>query len=151
MKAFLFSLIVLFSGSLFAHEGHDHGSMTHLTFMGGKVHAHVTWTQGPRVGEESVMHVEWKDGATHTPIDVPAFSVSLFMPSMGHGSAPTQVQRVLGSDGKPLAGVYDVRNVYFLMGGDWDVNVVLAFPGGARETQKFNVHFDEENDGGHHH
>ena len=43
-------------------------------------------------------------------------SVQLWMPSMGHGSAPVQIQKI--SD-----GVYQVSEVYFVMSGDWDIRV----------------------------
>ncbi|MFN8943405.1 MAG: hypothetical protein ACK5WZ_02140 [Pseudobdellovibrionaceae bacterium] len=43
-------------------------------------------------------------------------SVVLWMPSMGHGSAPVQIQKV--SD-----GIYQISEVYFVMSGEWDIRV----------------------------
>lgn len=44
--------------------------------------------------------------------------VQLFMPSMGHGSSPTQVQKI-------SVGIYKVTNVYFSMPGNWDIRIQL--------------------------
>ena len=67
------------------------------------------------------------------------FKVALWMPDMGHGSAPTQIARVLGSDGAPLPGVFDVTNLYFTMGGHWDVSVTVLLPNGKEETRALPV------------
>lgn len=42
--------------------------------------------------------------------------VSLWMPSMNHGSTPITVEPVAD-------GVYRVRDVYFIMPGDWEIRV----------------------------
>jgi hypothetical protein len=42
--------------------------------------------------------------------------VTLWMPSMGHGSAPVTIEKL--SDGH-----YLVSDVYFVMSGDWDIRV----------------------------
>lgn len=41
--------------------------------------------------------------------------VVLWMPSMGHGSTPTQTEQL-------DVGTYRVRNVFFIMPGDWDMH-----------------------------
>lgn len=148
MKTILFLASLMLTAPVLAH---DHPGMSHLIFSGGAVHAHVSWIQGPRTTEESIMRIEWKDGSTHAPIEVPgSFKVSLFMPDMGHGSSPTQLERALDENGNPLVGVYNVTSVYFTMGGDWEVRVALKPTSGATETQIIKVHLDE-NGGGHHH
>lgn len=43
-------------------------------------------------------------------------AVQLWMPSMGHGSAPVQIAKVAD-------GVYRISEVYFVMSGDWDIRV----------------------------
>lgn len=43
-------------------------------------------------------------------------AVSLWMPSMGHGSAPVKVEKIAD-------GHYLVSEVYFVMSGDWDIRV----------------------------
>jgi hypothetical protein len=52
-----------------------------------------------------------------TPIEVDLEStpqVVLWMPSMGHGSTPTQTARV-------DRGTYRATNVFFIMPGDWEI------------------------------
>ncbi len=44
--------------------------------------------------------------------------VELWMPSMGHGSAPTVVRKI-------NASTFDVSNVHFIMGGDWEIRFTL--------------------------
>lgn len=43
-------------------------------------------------------------------------SLRLWMPSMGHGSAPVRVEALGG-------GVFRMTNVYFLMPGDWQIQL----------------------------
>ncbi len=52
-----------------------------------------------------------------TPIEVDLMTtpqVVLWMPSMGHGSTPTQTARV-------DEGTYRATNVFFIMPGDWEI------------------------------
>lgn len=52
-----------------------------------------------------------------TPIEVDLVAtpqVVLWMPSMGHGSTPTQTARV-------DEGTYRASNVFFIMPGDWEI------------------------------
>lgn len=44
--------------------------------------------------------------------------VDLWMPSMGHGSAPVKVSNV-------DVGSYLLENVYFIMGGDWQIRIQI--------------------------
>lgn len=152
MKKLIIAFGMLLGGFAHAHGGHDHGTpMTHLTFANGAIHAHATWQSGPEVSNESLLKIEWKNGADHSPTEPPgAFAVSLWMPDMGHGSAPTQIQRVLDAQGQPLTGVYQISNIYFVMGGDWDVNVTLNYQDGSKETQVIKVSLPTDGGGGHH-
>lgn len=125
----------------------DHG---HLIFNQGALHAHVRWTQGPdAAGGESKMRLDWRDGSTHLPVE-PAvtFGVYLWMPSMGHGSSPVQMQRVLNDKGQPVLGAYSVTNMYFIMPGDWEVRVKVSYQDGREETQAWPVTIGGH-DGGH--
>lgn len=45
-------------------------------------------------------------------------SVVLWMPSMGHGSAPVEVERV-------APGLYHATRVLFIMPGDWEIRIQL--------------------------
>lgn len=150
MKMIFASALALFlSIPAFAHPGHA----GHLVFASGKIHAHLSWDQGPDGnGGESIMRVEWHDGVTHQIIDMGLpFEVSLWMPSMGHGSAPTQIQRAIDNQGQAIVGTYQIRNMYFVMPGDWDVRVTLKYQDGTEETQTWSVIVDGEDHGGHHH
>ncbi|MFZ4404342.1 MAG: hypothetical protein ACOYOK_09605 [Pseudobdellovibrionaceae bacterium] len=44
--------------------------------------------------------------------------VILWMPSMGHGSTPTEVERL-------DVGTYRVKKVFFVMPGDWDLQFFI--------------------------
>lgn len=150
MKVLILMISLLVSGLAAAHGGHDHGHderpraeqprMSHLTFANGALHAHATWLAGPQVGAESILQIEWMNGADHSPIEpVGSFSVVLWMPSMGHGSAPTVINRIINPQGQPQLGAFQVSRMYFVMGGDWDVEVTLTFPDGTSETQIIKV------------
>lgn len=135
-----------------AHVGNNHSTLAgHLVFKNGSVHVHATFSKAPAVGLEVPLVLETKDAVTHQNISLEdKVEVVLWMPSMGHGSAPTQIQRVLDSNGDLLTGVYNVRNVYFTMGGDWEVRVVLTNNEGLKETQSFNMKLDGSGHGGGH-
>ncbi len=131
---FLFTCLLSLSSSAFAAR------VTHLVFANGTIHARCTWTQGPQSPDESLLRVEWVRSSDHAPIEPPgSFKVALFMPGMGHGSAPTQLQRVLDEQGRAILGSYQVSNMYFTMRGEWVVNVTLKFPDGSEETKAISV------------
>lgn len=148
MRAYLAGFILLFVGlNAWAHtSGHDHGS--ELKFSNGAIHAHLSWVQGPQSSEESVLRVQWMDGNAHVPAEPPGeFKVTLWMPEHNHGSSPTHNSRALDSKGNALTGAFEVSKIYFIMAGDWEVRVSLAYPDGTTETQVATVTID----GGHHH
>lgn len=155
MKMLLFTLVLMVAAP-FA-QAHDDSPPTqpasmHLEFANGAIHAHCTWTQGPQSPDESKMTIEWKNGGEHTPTEPPGrFEVSLFMSEMGHGSAPTQLQRVLDKSGNPLVGVYEVSSIYFEMGGKWQVNVTLFYGDGSKETQTIDLDIPGSPNHGHQH
>lgn len=56
-----------------------------------------------------------------TPIEVDLAEtpqVILWMPSMGHGSTPTQTERL-------DVGTYRAKNVFFIMPGEWDIEIQI--------------------------
>jgi len=53
--------------------------------------------------------------------------VVLWMPSMGHGSTPTQTTRL-------DVGTYRVSNVFFIMPGEWDIRFIIKADGDASKT-----------------
>jgi len=108
-----------------------------LTFEKLKLCGQIKWITPPKRVEmptekdraEAVLSFENKD---HTPLtgEFPyEVHVKLFMPSMGHGSLPTQVTPEVGEGGKSLPGVYRVKDLYFSMPGDWEIQVDLRKAG----------------------
>lgn len=149
MKSFFcVALTLLLSVPAWAHP--DEGG--HIQFAGGKIQGHLSWDQGPDgKGGEAIMRIEWRDGSTHELVEpgLP-FEVLLWMPSMGHGSAPTQTQRVVDNQGQAVIGTYQIRNMYFIMPGDWDIRVKLKYEDGSEETQIWGISIEGEGHGGHH-
>lgn len=142
MRAFFFSLSMLFSTfvpSAFAHAD----TATALQFENGKIQAKLVWEKGPLNGEESILRVEFTDAATNAALDIQAkLGVVLFMPSMGHGSAPTSIEFL-------QTGIYRVSSIYFFMGGVWEMNFNLTHANGSVETQVLTLEIPGGM--GHHH
>lgn len=68
-----------------------------------------------------------------TPIEVDLNStpqVVLWMPSMGHGSTPSQTVRV-------DEGTYRTSNVFFIMPGEWEIRIQLK--SGAEVTDETRI------------
>lgn len=142
MKSLIFVISILLTPVLWAQGD--------LVFQRQDVYAETSWQIGPRVYEESILKIQWRKAMDHTPIEPPGlFKVELAMPEMDHGSVPTQIQRILDSRGQPLVGVYEISNIYFSMGGDWDVNLSLLDSDGNEEIQTLKVSLPKE-DVGHH-
>lgn len=142
-KSILIAIIstLLFCQITSAREAIDHPHLHgHLSFKQNTLHIHAGFVTTPIVGPEVVLNLEAKDAKTHLPKDInDTIEVALWMPSMGHGSAPTQVERAVDATGNLLPGVFVVRNVYFTMGGEWEVRVTLIDSDGIQETQIFKV------------
>ncbi len=109
-----------------------------LEFPGAQLSAQTVWMTAPSVGQESRLRIEWRDRAQTVVEPGGKFKVVLFMPDMGHGSAPTRLQRVLDGAGKQIPGVFDVTNMHFTMRGLWEVRVTLTTPAGM-ETKTFEI------------
>jgi hypothetical protein len=58
-----------------------------------------------------------------SPVEV--VFAKLWMPSMGHGSAPVTLVSARGAGGEIIPGVYMGSNVNFIMPGAWQVKVQL--------------------------
>lgn len=112
----------------------------------GAYEAALSWEAGPHLRQESVLLVQLADESRQPAEPSAALTVELWMPSMGHGSAPTAVQRVRGADGKIVPGLFRVTNIYFLMGGDWELRFQLPGELGGTATYALEL----EGSGGHH-
>lgn len=129
MKLAILTLISFFSLNLWA-ESTD-GT---LIFGRGAWQADLHWMKGPVVTDESILRVDWKR-ADQTPLDAPgAWNVVLWMPSMGHGSQPTLIQRIVDDQGRVVPGAYEVSSMYFFMAGNWEIHISLTIDG-QTETQ----------------
>ncbi|MFN8845445.1 MAG: hypothetical protein ACK5V3_00480 [Bdellovibrionales bacterium] len=58
----------------------------------------------------------------------------LWMPSMGHGSTPTQVQRI-------DTGTYRAGKVYFIMPGEWELKFQIKNGSELIDEAKINILF----------
>ena len=87
-------------------------------FSKSKFSFSLSWVVGPVKGENKFIVKSWNDelGTLNGPYqDLPnKFHVYLWMPDMGHGSAPVKLK-------KTATGEYEVSNAYFIMPGKWEV------------------------------
>lgn len=147
MKTIVLILTTLLAGSIAGAHGGGH-----LAFADGKLHAHLSWAQGPDAqGGESRMRLEWHDGSNHELLEpgLP-FAVKLWMPAMGHGSAPTKIAPMKNERGEALLGTYLVSNMYFTMPGDWEIRITVKHADGRQETKAWAVNLEGDGHGGHH-
>lgn len=87
-------------------------------FKKSKYSFSLNWITGPLKGENKFILKSWNDdlGTMNGPYqDLPEnLHVYLWMPDMGHGSAPVKIKKI-------AAGEYEVSNAYFIMGGTWEI------------------------------
>ena len=62
--------------------------------------------------------VEFSDSSQIEKLAGASLKVILWMPSMGHGSSPTSVNKISDTS-------FDVSNVHFIMGGYWEIRFEL--------------------------
>jgi hypothetical protein len=107
------------SGSVFSQNAEFKFAKTGYSFA-------VDWTEAPHIGQSSFQLKIWKTqvGTINGPFEDPSeqLHVFLWMPSMGHGSSPVTLTKI-------APGEYDVTNVYFIMGGKWQVKFQLISNG----------------------
>lgn len=119
-------------------------------FREGKLKAFVTYTKRPHVLEEAIMLIYFTDSETGEPIDLGRQLpyVSLFMANenyINQGSLDTKSERLKDDQGKTIKGAYKVSNVYFLMGGPWEVQIAIddsIFFWTEPERQYYIIEFD---------
>jgi hypothetical protein len=72
-----------------------------------------------------------------TPIEVdPLYTpeLILWMPSMGHGSTPTQIQRI-------DTGTFRAQRVFFIMPGEWELKFQIKNESEIMDEAKINILF----------
>lgn len=80
--------------------------------------ARLQWTKTPNSTEAQEFLLELQ-GDTSLFDDL---AIILWMPSMGHGSAPVKIEKLSATQ-------YHITNVYFIMPGDWEVRMSLKKSG----------------------
>jgi hypothetical protein len=130
MKIVLAALLLMVSSFCFAQQ--------QISFSQENLKGQIDWITGPLNGAESsfLLKMTHSDGSAAELINAP--EVDLFMPDMGHGSSPTNVQRVLDDRGNVVAGAYKVVSVWFIMMGTWELKITLTDAQNKTETQVVN-------------
>jgi hypothetical protein len=135
----IFSVIaslILISTSVQSHEGTLAPDEHCLQFKNNTLHVHAKFSTPPTVMKKGSLQLQVLDAKSQQAIALNGqdkIAVSLWMPDMGHGSAPTQIQPL------PAVGAYAVSNLYFTMDGLWQVRVQLKSATSEVETQLFEV------------
>ncbi len=124
-------------------------SLDHLMFFkNGTLIGEASFEKVPIEMEESLIRLVFKDSTSQLPVEISdRVKVSLWMPEMNHGSAPTQIERILDESGNILPGHFLVRGAYFTMGGKWQVWFDLKDSDGKIERKSFEVFIQIENHG----
>lgn len=91
-------------------------------FEKSEVCAFITWAEGPTKGKESKFDLQLMNAGNNDfaeKVKTADLNVILWMPSMGHGSSPTEVFKL------PGMGFFAVSKVHFIMGGEWEIRFEL--------------------------
>lgn len=82
------------------------------------------WEKLPTTSEKGSFVLRFYEKQNNAILLDPTLSVAvtLWMPSMGHGSSPVKIER-------QAQGVYRISNVFFIMPGEWDIRIQLKNEG----------------------
>lgn len=113
-----------------------------LNFPQHGICAELTWDQTPNEQNPSTFTLRfWASGeaTSNGPYSAPndKVFVKLWMPSMGHGSAPVTLAQEMDAGNQVIPGIYSGSNVYFIMTGAWQVKVQLKQ--GSTVTEEANL------------
>lgn len=88
------------------------------SFSNTSLCAKITWSQEPTSSQagEFILSLEGDTTIFDELITI------LWMPSMGHGSAPVKIKRLNSQE-------FLIYNVYFIMPGDWEIRMSLKKDG----------------------
>lgn len=92
-----------------------------FTFQAGLC-AQLTWTKPADSDNTGTFQLQFFRGNERVGPEAGTVFVKLWMPSMGHGSSP--VTTVVLTDNGAI-GLFEARNVFFVMPGAWDIRVQL--------------------------
>lgn len=131
-KPSLFLALILINGCdspAFNHKAPNNpqiqsGIDCQLNFESSELCAKIEWIIGPNGEGDNSFHLKFwhrdDELSEENFIDpTKTIQVQLWMPSMGHGSAPVSIEKL-------EEGIYAVTNVEFIMPGDWDIRVKLV-------------------------
>lgn len=116
-----------------------------LNFPQRGVEVEASFTTPPELMKRGQMKLQVVDPKSRQQIEI-ADSVKvtpyMFMPGGGgHGSRPTTITRPVDAQGQISPGLYQVDNVFFTMGGKWEVRVELKSSDGRVEEKSFPLEF----------
>lgn len=107
-----------------------------IDFSGGELKAEMSIDLTEKAGDEHFMHIQWRDRTGLTLVNPgQTIEVELWMPQMGHHSAPTVVEQT-------GTGLYRVSNMYFIMTGLWQIRVKVRGPLWFEEVQTWSLTMD---------
>jgi len=101
-----------------------------LSFSKSELCASLSWDSPPVEGQDSPFTLRFwnsKTSSKNGPYVDPSLTVftKLWMPAMGHGSSPITTVHTKDPAGGDVTGIYHSTDVFFIMGGDWEVHVQL--------------------------
>lgn len=114
-----------------------------LSFPRAGLCASLVWENLPSDESRGSFILRFWDAKTateHGPYLTPSDSVfvKLWMPSMGHGSSPVKTETLLDAGKTPIPGVYRASEVFFVMGGEWEIWIQLRKEKEVREQEKID-------------
>jgi hypothetical protein len=115
-------------------------------FKNQGLHASLDWIKEPTEKEAGEFTLKfWKEGegTSEGPYVTPSHdvAVTLWMPSMNHGSDPVQVSAKKDASGNEVLGEYTVSNLKFSMGGEWEIQVLLKNGEEVVEQNSFKFNY----------
>lgn len=88
-------------------------------FSQSDIQVQIQWKNNPTEKNENELILKFLNKSNSSAIDLNYnLAVSLWMPSMGHGSSPVKIEKL-------DIGVYRVSRIYFIMPGEWDLRIQL--------------------------
>lgn len=91
-----------------------------MYFSQSQLCADMTWLKTPTEQEQGSFDLKFYSKESPEQLISPNFDifVLLWMPGMGHGSSPVNVNKV-------SEGHYKVSNVFFVMKGEWEIHIQI--------------------------
>lgn len=107
-----------------------------LQFVQSQVCIDLIWEKKPTETEAGSFVLEfYAPGDRSQFVDLPhTLEVVLWMPSMGHGSTPVTIDKL-------AVGQYRVSKVFFIMHGDWEIQLKLKSGNNVLEQANYPVRF----------